>query len=164
MRMQISGMPVLNMSVWRRAAMAAGALMWCAIVVNASDGTRVPAQTPAKPASAAGSEGLVARGDYLTHHVAMCVECHSPRDERGNILSHEEFTGAPVLVNQPYWRPDWAQREPNIAGLPGFTDDQIITLLMTGKATDRDPPKRPMPPFRMTREDAEAVVAYLRTK
>jgi mono/diheme cytochrome c family protein len=69
-----------------------------------------------------------------------------------------------VLVNAPYWRPDWATREPNIAGLRGFTDEQVVTLLMTGRATDRDPPKRPMPPFRMSREDAEAVVAYLRTK
>lgn len=146
--------------VWRRLGLVAAALSWFAIVTNAADARR-----PAAPAQAtAANAASVVRGDYLTHKVAMCVECHSPRDERGNIIAAEEFTGAPVLINAPYWRPDWATREPNIAGLRGFTDEQIVGLLMTGRATDREPPKRPMPPFRMTREDAEAVVAYLRTK
>jgi len=126
--------------------------------------------TAASPGGAAiapaaqGQAALIARGDYLTHHVAMCVECHSPRDARGDIIRSEEFQGAQVLVPPPYWGPEWAFREPAIAGLPGMTDEQVIALLMTGKATDRDPPRKPMPPFRLTREDAQAVVAYLRTK
>jgi mono/diheme cytochrome c family protein len=145
---------------WRRLGLVAAGVLWFAMVTNAAGGSRAAGQA----AATGGNAALVARGDYLTHKVAMCVECHSPRDERGTILAVEEFRGAPVLVNAPYWRPDWATREPNIAGLRGFTDEQVVTLLMTGRATDRDPPKRPMPPFRMSREDAEAVVAYLRTK
>src|SRR5205809_443931 len=151
---------VVRAGLWRRLALVVAGVLWLAMVTNAADGSRPPAQSTAPTGNAA----LVARGDYLTHKVAMCVECHSPRDERGTIIEGEEFTGAPVLINQPYWRPDWATREPNIAGLRGFTDEQVIALLTTGRATDRDPPKRPMPPFRLSREDAEAVVAYLRTK
>jgi len=151
---------VMHSGSWRRLGLLAAGVAWFAAVTTATGAPQPAAQ--ATPAT--GHAALVARGDYLTHKVAMCVECHSPRDERGNIILAEEFTGAPVLVNAPYWRPDWATREPNIAGLRGFTDEQVIALLMTGRATDRDPPKRPMPPFRLTREDAEAVVAYLRTK
>jgi mono/diheme cytochrome c family protein len=152
---------VISVRVWRRLGLAVAALSWFAVATHAADAPRAAA-APAQATTA--TAALLARGDYLTHKVAMCVECHSPRDERGNILSAEEFTGAPVLATAPYWRPDWATREPNIAGLRGFTDEQIVGLLMTGRAADRQPPKRPMPPFRMTREDAEAVVAYLRTK
>src|SRR5579871_3715417 len=107
---------------------------WCVGIAGASSAQKPsPPQARGAVAATPAGDSRVARGDYLTHHVAMCVECHSPRDERGNIIEAEEFGGAPVLISQPYWRPDWAQREPNIAGLPGFTDDQVVTLLMTGR-------------------------------
>jgi mono/diheme cytochrome c family protein len=121
-----------------------------------------PAAQAARPAS--DRAALVARGDYLTHQVAMCVQCHSPRDGRGNIPAAEEFKGAAIPVTGPAWIPEWAGRAPAIAGLPGMTDEQVISILTTGRTADRDPPRRPMPPFRLSREDAEAVVAYLRTR
>jgi mono/diheme cytochrome c family protein len=142
-----------------RLSLAAGLVL--VVVAGATAASRNNASTSP---TARDQAALVARGEYLTHSVAMCVECHSPRDQRGNIIRSEEFQGGPNLVSAPYWGPDWASREPAIAGLPGFTDEQVIALLMTGKATDRDPPKKPMPPFRLNREDAEAIVAYLRTK
>jgi len=41
----------------------------------------------------------------------------------------------------------------------------VISLLTTGQMRpDRPMPKGPMPPFRMQRADAEAVVAYLRSR
>ncbi len=106
---------------------------------------------------------LVRRGEYLTRHVAMCVECHSPRDEAGQLIAGQLFRGAPIPFPSPFPHQEWAVRAPNIAGLTGFTDDQIMHLLMEGQATGRVPPKPPMPPFRLSREDAEAVVAYLRS-
>ena len=30
-------------------------------------------------------QGDVARGQYIVNHVAMCVQCHSPRDEAGRL-------------------------------------------------------------------------------
>jgi mono/diheme cytochrome c family protein len=36
-------------------------------------------------------------------------------------------------------------------------------LLQTGKSTRGYVPRPPMPPFRMTQEDAAAVVAYLKS-
>lgn len=110
------------------------------------------------------AQGDVARGEYLANNVAMCVQCHSPRDERGNILASEKFTGAPIPVRGPEWAGPWAYRAPAIAGLHGFTDDQIVMLLTEGHLGDRPAPQRPMPPFRMNKQDAEAIVAYLRTR
>jgi mono/diheme cytochrome c family protein len=110
------------------------------------------------------SNSPVARGEYLANRVAMCVQCHSGRDGQGNILESEKFKGALIPVHSPYANKEWALRAPAIAGLPGFTDAQIVTLLTEGHAGDRQPPRPPMPPFRMSRADAEAIVAYLRTR
>jgi hypothetical protein len=65
-------------------------------------------------------------------------------------------------LSPSYSDPAWAQREPRIAGAPPGTDAEAVRLLTTGisRAGKPDPP---MPPFRKTREDAEAVLAYLKS-
>ena len=114
----------------------------------------------AEPASA--DQALIERGRYITHDLGMCVQCHTPRDEAGRLIAGEEFHGAPVPATVTIRGMEWALRAPNIAGLVGFTDDQEIQLLTRGHAEGRRAPRPPMPPFRMTHEDARAVVAYLR--
>lgn len=104
----------------------------------------------------------VERGRYLVHHVAMCVECHTPRDREGNRIGERLLQGAPIPVSSPYPEP-WAYSSPQIAGLPGFTEAEVAILLMTGKRPNGEEPLPPMPSFRMNREDAQAVAAYLRS-
>jgi mono/diheme cytochrome c family protein len=126
-----------------------------------------PAQRPATPPATAGTTrvtGDIARGEYLVNNVAMCVQCHSPRDQRGHLIENQKLTGASMPVRGPSWDPEWAYRTPALAGLPGFTDEQIVMLLTEGHAGDRPAPMRPMPPFRMNKQDAEAVAAYLRSR
>ncbi len=102
-------------------------------------------------------------GRYLAHHVAMCVECHSPRDESGEIIPGQEFTGAPIPV-RPTGPSDWALRAPRNRGLPGYTPELAIRLLTQG-GVDRDGRqlRPPMPHFRMTVQDAADVIAYLKS-
>jgi mono/diheme cytochrome c family protein len=145
----------------------AGIVLACALLVPAFTG----AARPAPPASSRAMQGAtaesgspVAREEYLATRVAMCVQCHSGRDRNGDILESEKFRGAPIPVHSPYANKEWAVRAPALAGLPGFTDAQIVALLTEGQATDRNPPRAPMPPFRMSRPDAEAIVAYLRSR
>lgn len=119
---------------------------------------------PARPAGVAASAGAVARGEYLATKVAMCVQCHSGRDQRGELIESEKFKGGPVPVQSPWPNKKFAYQAPNLAGLPGLTDEQVVMLLTTGQAPGRRAPNPPMPPFRLEKADAEAIVAFLRTR
>jgi hypothetical protein len=107
----------------------------------------------------------VERGRYLTHDVAMCVQCHTPRDARGELQRDEEFMGAPFPVDPPRFLDTaaWCVQTPAIAGLTGWEREEAVQFLMNGARMGRHQPRWPMPPFRMRREDAEAVVAYLKS-
>src|ERR1700677_3220751 len=110
-----------------------------------------------------GSNGLVERGKYIVEGVAMCELCHTQRDEHGDPDRANWLMGGPAQLRPAYSEPNWAQREPRIAGTPPGTDAEFIKLLTTEISRTGRPPNPPMPPFRMSREDAEAVLAYLKT-
>ncbi len=112
----------------------------------------------------AATKGDRDRGEYIVNKVAMCVQCHSPRDGNGALVKSQLLKGAPIPVSSPYSNAPWATRAPNISGLPGYSDEAAIRLLTEGKTRRGSRPQAPMPPFRLTLEDAEAVVAYLRTR
>jgi mono/diheme cytochrome c family protein len=113
--------------------------------------------------SAAAPDTRIRRGDYLTHHVAMCVQCHSPRDDQGAIIESREFRGAIIPIQPPRWARSWAFSSVNIRGLPGWREEEAVHFLQTGQRFNGSRPQAPMPPFRMSREDAEAVVTYLKS-
>jgi mono/diheme cytochrome c family protein len=122
------------------------------------------AQSPQAPQ--APKADAVTRGEYLANSVAMCVQCHSTRDERGNIIEAQKFRGGTIPFTSPWpGGREWPHQAPNISGLVGFTDEQVIGLLTEGRMPDGRPaPRPPMPPFRLARADAEAIVAYLRSR
>jgi mono/diheme cytochrome c family protein len=125
--------------------------------------TPAPGGAAAQGSGARATAGNVERGRYIVERVANCGECHSQRDGRGNIVQGTKFQGGSMVVN-PSFSIDWPNRFPRIAGLPGYTDEQAIRLLTQG-AIKRDGTqlRAPMPRFRMTPEDAAAVIAYLRS-
>src|SRR5262245_59773573 len=109
---------------------------------------------------------LLERGRYITHDLAMCVQCHTPRDANGQLVREREFMGGDAFPVDapPFMNPAaWCIVTPRIAGLPGFTDAEAVQFFMEGARLGTHQPKWPMPPFRMSREDAVAVVAYLRS-
>jgi mono/diheme cytochrome c family protein len=104
------------------------------------------------------------RGKYIVEGVAKCVECHTPRDASGNLNANEYLRGAPIPVKAPpYKNMKWALKSPNIVGLPGYTEQDGVRLLTQGINRNGERPMPPMPQFRMTPEDARAVVAYLKS-
>ena len=139
-------------------------LLYTTALALVSTAIAVSAQAPAaaKPAQpGAGLGGDATRGQYIAEHVAMCVECHSPRDEGGRILHGREFMGAEIPVKVPQ---DWAQHAPRNRGLLGYNDDQAIRLLTEGAIGRHNEQLRlPMPRFRMSRSDAADVIAFLRS-
>jgi mono/diheme cytochrome c family protein len=103
----------------------------------------------------------VARGQYLVMQVSMCYQCHSPRNERGEIIEEQLLMGAPVPLSRPYDSMEWASAAPHLAGMPGYNEESLVRLLTTGVGRNGLRPRLPMPPFRMSDEDARAVFAYL---
>jgi hypothetical protein len=126
-------------------------------------------QKPASRAASAAQASVAApraggnreHGRYLVERVAMCFECHSTRDENGNLIAATLFKGGPMPVRPP-WTNNWAVTVPRIAGLPGYTDELAIRLLTQG-AIKRDgtQARPPMPRFRMTPQDAADVIAFV---
>ena len=115
------------------------------------------------PAPAPASASKVERGAYIVEHLSRCGQCHTPRDENGNLLMTRMLSGAPIPVRSPYPDQSWAFAAPNIRGLAGYTDEEGVRLLMDGLTRGGTPPRPPMQQFGMKREDAEAVVAYLKS-
>jgi mono/diheme cytochrome c family protein len=119
-------------------------------------GACLPALASDKP------EPVLEKGRYLTHNVAGCIDCHSPRDERGQFIADRHLTGA-VLGFAPTVPMPWAPAAPSLVGLEGYTAEQAVKFLMTGERPGGIPPRPPMPEYRLTAEDAKAVVAYLKS-
>lgn len=117
----------------------------------------------AKTGAIAGGQSQVEHGRYIVENVAMCELCHTPRTESGEPDKSHWLMGGPAQLRPAYPSPYWAIVEPRIAGRPPGTDADFIKLLTTGISRTGMPPNPPMPPFRMTRADAEAVLAYLKT-
>jgi hypothetical protein len=107
--------------------------------------------------------GNVEHGRYLAEHVAMCIECHSARDAEGNIVQREKYLGGSIPFAPP-WPNDWAMRAPRNRGLVGYDDKAALRLLTQGAiGRDGHQLRPPMPRFRMTRQDAADVIAFLRS-
>ncbi len=157
----LPGFPPTRLLTWRRLASGVGALsLTIALVQPARSGATPSPQAKAAPQSGAAAAG--ARGEYLANRVAMCVQCHSMRDDNGVILESNKFRGGVIPFKSPWRDSEWAYQAPSLAGLAGFTDEQIVALLTGGRIAGRQPPRAPMPPFRMSQEDAAAIAAYLR--
>lgn len=122
-------------------------------------------QQPATPPAPTQAE-LVSRGQYLVTSVGGCNDCHTPMTPQGPDMSHS-LQGAPLaiqLLPQFQGHIPWAEAAPQIAGGPaGYTDEQFAHLLMTGEKPDGSHLRPPMPQFRMSADDANAVVAYIKT-
>jgi mono/diheme cytochrome c family protein len=133
------------------------------LVADASYPAKAQVKQAKKTAESTGNQALIERGRYIVEGVAMCERCHTPRDEYGNPDRTRWLKGGPVQTDPTYPAPNWAKIEPRIAGTPPGTDAEFITLMTTGIARTHLPPSPPMPQFRMTRGDAEAVLAYLKS-
>jgi mono/diheme cytochrome c family protein len=114
---------------------------------------------PAAPRNAA----QIARGKYLVEQVAMCADCHTPRGERGAFDRSKWLQGAALGFAPKEPIPGFSGYAPGIAGLSGWNDAEAVKVLSTGLTAGGKPLAPPMPQYKMTRADAAAVVAYLKS-
>jgi mono/diheme cytochrome c family protein len=132
----------------------ASAVVVCLLFFGVAGLTAV---SPVVPAS------KVERGRYLVEQVAMCGDCHTPHTEKGEPIREKLLQGSPLPFKPSIPMPVWADKAPNISGLPGWEDKDAVKFLMTGLAYNDLPGRPPMPQYRFNQEDAAAIVAYLRS-
>ena len=123
----------------------------------------IAAQEAKKAAGPAGDTTLVGRGQYIVEGVAVCGNCHTPRRPNGELDRSRWLAGASVPYQPVRPTSDWPTVAPRLAGLPPTSNAGMVTLLTTGVWVTGQPLRDPMPKFHMTRADAEAVVAYLKS-
>src|SRR5271156_3332597 len=71
-----------------------------------------PAQAAQKAAAAPAQQGDIERGRYLVENVAMCEECHTPRDADGNLDASRRLQGAQIWIVPVHANPNWANNAP----------------------------------------------------
>ena len=109
------------------------------------------------------TQAEVARGKYIVENVAMCPQCHTPRNSDSSLDHAHELEGGPEFFQPPHPDQNWPLKAPRIGGDPPANDQDMIKLLTTGIWTDGKPLRLPMMPFRMSDADAKAVLAYLKS-
>lgn len=109
------------------------------------------------------NEGRIARGKYIVEGMAVCGQCHTPRNSQGELDRTRWLEGAPLWLQPSAPSTNWPITAPRIAGSPPGSDADMVTLLTTGVWQNGQRLRPPMPVFHMSTEDAEAVVAYLRS-
>ena|SRR5690349_15225205 len=110
--------------------------------------------------------GSVERGKYLVEEVAKCGECHTPMGPDG--LDRSRWMKGAVLNFQPI-QPvkGWHKTAPDLTRSgrlwQKWGEAGLARFLVTGTGPSGNQAGPPMPTYKMKSEDAEAVVAYLKT-
>lgn len=116
-------------------------------------------------AQAAGKTELVKRGDYLVNTILTCQNCHTPIGPKGPDFS-KAFSGGLVFDEPPFKVTASNITQDKETGIGAWTDEQIKTLMRTGKRPDGVQVAEVMPTAFygiITERDMDAIVAYLRT-
>lgn len=105
----------------------------------------------------------IERGRYLVEEVAKCSECHTPRNERGELRQEVWLSGASIWIRPVAPIPNWADHAPALAGWPSFTEEQGERILEKGTGPEGEELRPPMHIYHMKHEDAKAIIAYLKS-
>ena len=129
-----------------------------AIIGTAAASAALSAQRNSAPRTSA-----VERGRYLVEDAIQCAQCHTPRTEIGELDRSRWLMGGPVFYRPSAAVGDWAQVTPRLAGGPPGTEQDFIRLMTTAIARTGAPPRPPMLQLHLSRADAEAIYAYLKS-
>jgi len=134
------------------------------LVVTLSSRERALAAPQKAPTTGQASpQSAVERGRYLVEDVAMCEECHTPRDANGKLDESRRLQGAQIWIMPVHPDPNWAMNAPPLAGFGEFTDEQGEAILEKGAGPNGVPIREPMHIYHMSHADAQAIIAYLRS-
>ena len=109
-----------------------------------------------------------ARGKYLVEEVARCQECHTPKLADGQFDKDKWLKGATLNVQPIEPVKTWHKTSPDLTAScrlwkGRWGDAALVKLLTTGLGPGGSPADPPMPTYKMSQGDAEAVVEYLKS-
>jgi mono/diheme cytochrome c family protein len=163
-RMRVAIRKSLTMGKSLSVGILLSVVAWASLAASQRSLAPAPAQTKPAPQSATPADrGDVERGKYLVENVAMCGECHTPRNSRGDLKYDAWLQGASTWIRPVAPIQNWADAAPPLAGMPSLTDDQFYTILEKGMGPEGEVLRPPMHIYHMHHEDAKAIVAYLKT-
>lgn len=138
-----------------------GSIGWSA---SSQQGSATPAaqRNKATTATAEGAQSDVERGRYLVEDIAMCGECHTPRDSNGDLDQSRWLQGASIWIMPVQHNSSWAMHAPALAGLP-YSEQQAENVLERGVGANGETIQPPMHIYHMHHADAMAIIAYLRS-
>jgi mono/diheme cytochrome c family protein len=116
-----------------------------------------------KQASSSPDKAEIERGRYLVEDVAMCGECHTPRNAQGELNRNAWLQGAPIWIMPVKTNHNWAPSAPALAGFPSFTEQEGERILERGIGPEGETLRPPMHIYHMKHEDAVAIIAYLKS-
>jgi len=104
------------------------------------------------------------RGAYIAR-MAVCADCHSPRDDRGNRPAGMDYSGGTGMPFEGRKTIFSANITPGVNGIPYYTEDLFIEVMRTGKVKARAlDPMMPTAYYRnMTDADLKDLFAYLKS-
>src|SRR6266568_442868 len=102
------------------------------------------------------------RGAYLVNGFGHCVECHSPRNFLGGVITSQRFAGGPNPEGEG-WVPNITQK-----GIGSWSEKDIADFLETGDMPEGDTASGSMRPVirnlaQLKPEDRAAMAAYLKS-
>jgi mono/diheme cytochrome c family protein len=109
----------------------------------------------------------VERGRYLSEEVGKCQDCHTARDAKGEFDRTKWLKGTVLDFSPLNPVPGWRKAAPDITGagwlFEQWKDEGLIRFLTTGLNPRGAKAGPPMPAYTLKREDAEAIVVYLKS-
>jgi len=126
----------------------------------------LPRTTPPTNLQVARTPERIARGEYLSRHVVGCTDCHGERD--WTKYSAPQMRGREGHGGMAFPIDVGTLIAPNItpAKLSTWTDGEVLRAMTDGVSKDGSPlfPLMPYEAYRqMSREDAESIIAFIRT-
>lgn len=115
---------------------------------------------------------MIRRGEYLAHHVTLCMDCHSQRD-------FNQFSGPPVAGTEGMGGEMFDMKNDipgtvyirnitsdTVNGIGNWTDEEIARAITKGISRNGDTlfPLMPYPHYNtMSKDDIYSIIAYIRT-
>jgi RNA polymerase sigma factor (sigma-70 family) len=150
------------------ALLVGGAGLWTAHQMAVEEPAAAPAGPAAGPVPAGQQQAkedlavLIERGNYLVNQVARCGDCHTPHNAKGELDLAHHLQGADIwFTPKVKFKGEWEKRASDITAsgkASKWSEEKLIQFLSTGPKTEP-----PMPSFKLTQVDAQAVAAYLRS-